>query len=370
MQAKMTRMSSWAAVAAVAAVLVAAVQGADASTSPDERDEPAVAEEIPVEGQIMMSVSSDAGKGAVVGSVHGVRRISGGTVLYWSIGLPADLPTGNVYVPSLWSNIIPFDRYGTNGEPRDVSLVDVVGRKVYEPLVPAEDEPCLCSRFADVSTELGDVSVLYAVMPELPEEVSTVDVRLGFGAIVPDVPVSQGALEPAAPAQDRTILLGQPWPQIDPAVVEQAMDPNTAIYPLKTAVGSEDGSMLTETEPDEVTVNLAADVLFEFGEATLDRRATAVIRAAADQVNETGRPGAVLVVGHTDDVGSNSFNQTLSQQRAAAVAEVLEPLLSEGFAVEQSGRGEQEPTASNGTDEGRQLNRRVAITFEPQEVAP
>ena len=68
------------------------------------------------------------------------------------------------------------------------------------------------------------------------------------------------------------------------------------------------------------------------------------------------------VVGHTDSVGPEAFNQTLSERRAQSVADYL---ADEGGVRREvmrvSGRGEAEPMADNNTDEGRRLNRRVVI---------
>lgn len=71
----------------------------------------------------------------------------------------------------------------------------------------------------------------------------------------------------------------------------------------------------------------------------------------------------VLVVGHTDATGSDSYNQALSERRARSARAWL---LRQGIApdrVEALGRGESEPVASNDTQEGRQLNRRVEIAI-------
>ena len=75
-----------------------------------------------------------------------------------------------------------------------------------------------------------------------------------------------------------------------------------------------------------------------------------------------GKKLAVLVMG-TDSKGEDAYNQALSQRRANAAAAYLE---AQGIArsrVGTSGRGELEPVASNDTDAGRQLNRRVEIAI-------
>lgn len=73
----------------------------------------------------------------------------------------------------------------------------------------------------------------------------------------------------------------------------------------------------------------------------------------------------VFVVGHTDNTGSAAYNQDLSQRRAQSVASVL---IEGGVSPRRliaSGRGEDQPIASNLTAQGRALNRRVDITIRP-----
>lgn len=352
--------------AAVAAAVAATALAGSSAAGQDETPETAAVTDIPQVAQTPLTVSSDGRLGSVVLTVHGVRRVAGGTVLYWSVGVPEGIEGRRPTPTALWGIDRLGGRYGGKGEPREIGLVDVAGGFIYEPLIPAEGEPCLCTRVTDLSLEEGEVSVLYAVMPQLPPETAAVDVRLGFGTILHDVPVEEGVLEPAAPAEGRTVMLGQEWPEVDLAAVSGAFDPADAITPLELDVGSADGAVLTEVEQEVTTVNLAADVLFAFGESTLDSSAEEVIAAAAEQVNASGQPGVVQVVGHTDNVGSNSLNQALSQERAAAVAEVLDPLLDEGFEIEQEGAGEGQPAVSNDTERGRALNRRVAIVFETE----
>jgi outer membrane protein OmpA-like peptidoglycan-associated protein len=71
----------------------------------------------------------------------------------------------------------------------------------------------------------------------------------------------------------------------------------------------------------------------------------------------------VLIVGHTDSTGSDAYNMNLSIRRAEAAKNLL---VAQGVAanrIRTSGRGETEPVASNATDEGRQLNRRVEVAI-------
>jgi OOP family OmpA-OmpF porin len=107
--------------------------------------------------------------------------------------------------------------------------------------------------------------------------------------------------------------------------------------------------------------------LFDFDKATirpdLAEKLDKLI-AESPKLKEKGYT-SVTVVGHTDSVGSEEYNQGLSERRANAVVDYL----STGADVPRnvfstSGMGELQPVATNETDEGRQLNRRVEITIE------
>src|SRR5690606_19132750 len=75
--------------------------------------------------------------------------------------------------------------------------------------------------------------------------------------------------------------------------------------------------------------------------------------------------GPVTVIGHTDSVDSEASNLTLSKERAAAVATALEKRLdTSDYELATDGKGEAEPIASNDTEDGKALNRRVEIVLE------
>ncbi len=71
----------------------------------------------------------------------------------------------------------------------------------------------------------------------------------------------------------------------------------------------------------------------------------------------------VLVLGHTDAVGADSYNQKLSERRAEAAARFLMGKGLEDARIERRGLGETEPVADNDTEEGQALNRRVEIAI-------
>lgn len=110
-----------------------------------------------------------------------------------------------------------------------------------------------------------------------------------------------------------------------------------------------------------VMVFLPDDVLFDTGAATLNlnKFGPHLDRLAPLLINKTNAD--VVLEGHTDNVGTAVFNQTLSERRAAAVRDAL---LSRGvppIRMAIAGFGMDRPIAPNDTEAGRQLNRRVEI---------
>ncbi|HLW80175.1 MAG TPA: OmpA family protein, partial [Terriglobia bacterium] len=103
-----------------------------------------------------------------------------------------------------------------------------------------------------------------------------------------------------------------------------------------------------------------SDVLFDTGKYTLKPYAREKLAKVAGVL--MAYPGlSVEVDGHTDDVGGDEFNQTLSEERASAVRDYL---VSQGVApgsISAHGFGKTEPVASNETQTGRRLNRRVEL---------
>ena len=89
---------------------------------------------------------------------------------------------------------------------------------------------------------------------------------------------------------------------------------------------------------------------------TMDKLADVVVR-----YNKT----TLTVVGHTDSVGADDYNQKLSERRALSVAEYLEARRVNGMRMATAGKGETQPVASNASEGGRQANRRVEIYVEP-----
>lgn len=122
---------------------------------------------------------------------------------------------------------------------------------------------------------------------------------------------------------------------------------------------------LNAKQTDRGMVVTLGDVLFESGQSRLLAEGARNVAKLADFLKRNPQQ-AVLIEGYTDNVGSAASNFELSEQRANAVKLAL---LNMGVPVERlriRAHGEDDPTASNGTAAGRQMNRRVEIVFSPQ----
>jgi outer membrane protein OmpA-like peptidoglycan-associated protein len=120
------------------------------------------------------------------------------------------------------------------------------------------------------------------------------------------------------------------------------------------------GVEVSRPSEGEIAVNLTNDILFDFNSSSLRTESRQTLRDLA--ANFRNYPDEqVTVEGHTDSVGTPSYNQTLSDQRASSVSSYL---IDEGVPssrITSIGYGETRPKASNDTPEGRQVNRRVEI---------
>jgi outer membrane protein OmpA-like peptidoglycan-associated protein len=111
-----------------------------------------------------------------------------------------------------------------------------------------------------------------------------------------------------------------------------------------------------------IAVTFASSSLFDTNsEAILAATATNMRNLAASLGKFPNTD--ILIVGHTDAVGTADYNQALSQRRATSVSNYL---IAQGVSASRlrtAGRGEMEPIATNDTDAGRQLNRRVEVAI-------
>ncbi|PHI19393.1 hypothetical protein CEQ90_12800 [Lewinellaceae bacterium SD302] len=115
-----------------------------------------------------------------------------------------------------------------------------------------------------------------------------------------------------------------------------------------------------------IAVTFDSGILFGFDSYTLTANSKQNLRELADILNKYADT-ELNIVGHTDSKGTETYNQTLSEQRAASVADYLRGLGVNSSRIDTRGQGEMSPVASNETESGRAQNRRVEVAITANE---
>lgn len=111
-----------------------------------------------------------------------------------------------------------------------------------------------------------------------------------------------------------------------------------------------------------IKVTFDSQLLFDFGKTNLKEANKADLQKLAETLTQNPDTN-LLIVGHTDNVGSESFNQTLSKNRARAVSYQLTSAGVSKSRLKLQGKGESQPVVSNDTEDSRSQNRRVEIAI-------
>ncbi|MEJ2640299.1 MAG: OmpA family protein [Desulfosarcinaceae bacterium] len=135
---------------------------------------------------------------------------------------------------------------------------------------------------------------------------------------------------------------------------------------MRDALAASDAAAV-KREGDLLAITLKGDVTFDFDSATvrpglyneIDRIAQIMIKYPQTEI---------MVGGYTDSVGSEQYNQRLSERRAEAVKNLLVQRGVDPSRVTAVGYGETRPVATNAEEAGRRLNRRVEIRIKPVEA--
>ena len=161
------------------------------------------------------------------------------------------------------------------------------------------------------------------------------------GAVLPEC---AGAAKPA-PAAPSPAAPSAPAKPAAPAA------PTTPAQPARPAPSSVRQSVVIQ-----------ADALFDFDKSVLRPDGRKSIDDAIAKLRGVDLE-LVIATGHTDSIGSDAYNQRLSERRAAAVKDYLVSKGIPASKITTIGKGESQPVATNKTAEGRQKNRRVDIEF-------
>jgi len=121
------------------------------------------------------------------------------------------------------------------------------------------------------------------------------------------------------------------------------------------------GAVVTR-EGEGLVVTFESGLLFDFNSDQLREASKKNLDNLASSLSEFG-DSKLLLVGHTDSVGTDAYNLDLSRRRASAVGNYLISRGVPSARVATSGRGESEPIVPNDTDADRQKNRRVEVAI-------
>ncbi len=117
---------------------------------------------------------------------------------------------------------------------------------------------------------------------------------------------------------------------------------------------------------DLLKLTFENEVTFDFDSAAIKPHSYSALDKVSSVITKYG--STVEIVGHTDSTGSENYNLQLSEKRANSVKDYLVRNGVPGSMLSYRGRGEFEPRASNDTESGRQLNRRVEMFVQPSDA--
>jgi outer membrane protein OmpA-like peptidoglycan-associated protein len=117
-----------------------------------------------------------------------------------------------------------------------------------------------------------------------------------------------------------------------------------------------------------ILVTFESGILFDFDSSVLRPEARDNLASLARSLGDMTADVELLIAGHTDSVGTDDYNYRLSERRAQSAADYLMTRGIPPARINITGLGESEPVASNDTDQGRQLNRRVEVAIYASEA--
>ncbi|PSK99673.1 OmpA family protein [Murinocardiopsis flavida] len=256
--------------------------------------------------------------------------------------------------PALADQSGPIDHYPWNGFS-GVAWLDPDGRSLHKPYF-RPDRSCLCSTSGKSGKEErylgeGEEIDVHAVLDAPPEDVKAVTLVTSLAEPFVDVPISDGAPDGV---------------EFDDPEDEPDAEPETA--DLEAVTETRDSMVFDNA--DHWAVNLPADDLFFPNSARLTGLGTRTLEDMAKRMREE-RVTEAAIGGHTDDSDDASVSGPLSTAQAESVEKALGEGLKGRVALTAKGYGNGNPIADNGTDPGRERNRRITISLpKDQELHP
>lgn len=238
-------------------------------------------------------------------------------------------------------------------------------------LTQLQSDPNLASR-APVAMKEADTAVRVAEQPQADQELGAYRVYLADRKV--EIARAQAETSLAEDqratlsAQRETARLDARTREADAAHVAAANSEQAAVSSEQAAANSRQQAtelqrqidVLQARPTDRGLVLTLGDVLFENGRADLKAGATGNLNRLVAFLNEYPDRN-VAIEGFTDSVGSEDYNQGLSERRADSVKSYLTGQGIGATRLSASGKGKSDPVASNDSAAGRQQNRRVEV---------
>ena len=145
---------------------------------------------------------------------------------------------------------------------------------------------------------------------------------------------------------------------LPPVAVAQAPAPAPAVVPAPAPVPP--APVVVAAPAPVLTMTLQAGTLFDFDKSVLKPAGKAALDGLVTDMSKVNVE-TLIAVGHTDAIGTDGYNRSLSLRRVEAVKAYLVSKGVPADRIKTEGKGESQPVASNQTREGRTQNRRVEI---------
>ena len=238
-------------------------------------------------------------------------------------------------------NINLIDGMGEPDDPntgRNITLLDTTSKNRHFSY-KLSDGSCFCSAL-DGPVGAGQSEELWIIFPAPPSDVQFMTVTTPLTPPLFDIPITDSS----------------------ETIENDGLEP-AEISPL-TIISDDLEDQTGRTEDnDSVSIILSSDVLFETSSSELTSKAEEILQEVAAEINAEA-PETINIDGYADNTGTDSTNIPLSQERAESVEEELsEQTENSSIEFEVEGHGSADPIADNDTEEGRERNRRVSVTF-------
>ncbi|MBB5495724.1 OmpA family protein [Nocardiopsis metallicus] len=230
-------------------------------------------------------------------------------------------------------------RIGAPLTASEVTLVDGVKQQRYLSY-KLRDGSCFCNAL-DGPLASGSSETLWVIYPAPPENLDTMTVVTPLTAPMMDIPISDSS--ESIENVDLT----------EPEIIDFiGISDDTENQTGRTEAG------------EQVSIILSSDVLFETNSSDLNSHAQEILEQVAQEIDDASA-STIFIDGYADNTGNDSINIPLSKERTDSVESVLANLITrDDISFESEGHGSADPIASNDTEEGRERNRRVTVTFE------